>query len=81
MSGSTSTATTTRWWRARLTAPVWWFPRTAARRAIERCYGVPYLSELNRREHRGMKLLEQEGEVIQDIALTGSGIYHWHRAP
>lgn len=52
-----------------------WLQRRAARAAIERCYGVPYLAELNRREHHGMLQLEQRREVVRD---EGGLRLHWH---
>jgi hypothetical protein len=58
--------------------PIWWFPRRAAERAITRCYGVPYLDELTRREHHGMTLLERDGVVVRD---EGGLRLHWHRHP
>lgn len=53
--------------------------RGKARAAIERHYGVPYLHELSRAEHRGMLLLEDQGEVERDYGLGGDGELHWHR--
>lgn len=55
-----------------------WLQRRAARRAIYRCYGVPYLRELNRREHHGMLLLERRGEIVRDD--LGPRL-HWHLHP
>jgi hypothetical protein len=52
-----------------------WLQRRAARQAIERCWQVPYLHELNRREHHGMVLLEERGEVVRD---EGGMRLHWH---
>lgn len=53
-----------------------WLRRRAARSAIERFYGVPYLNELSRREHAGMVLLERDGEVVRDD--NGPDSLHWH---
>lgn len=50
----------------------------AARKAFIRCKGVPYLSELNRREHLGMLLMEDRGEIIRDEGVSG---LHWHVKP
>jgi len=52
-----------------------WLQRRAARAAFVRCYGVPYLKEINRREHAGMALLERRGEVVRD---DGGLDLHWH---
>lgn len=49
--------------------------RRAARKAIDRCYGIPRLKELSKREHHGMLLLEQAGIVHRDEGFSG---LHWH---
>lgn len=41
-----------------------------------RCYHVPYLRELNSREHHGIILLERDGVVERDEGLSGE--LHWH---
>lgn len=61
-----------------MSLPVWCLPRRAARQAIERCHGVPYISELSRREHHGMILLEGDGAVARDDI---GGALHWHTRP
>jgi hypothetical protein len=53
--------------------------KKAAREAIVRCYGVPYESELNEQERRGMAFLERAGEVLRDD--EGFSAVHWHRNP
>ena len=57
--------------------PVWWRPHYAARRAFGRCYGVPYLRELSRREHHGMLLLECDGMAERDDGPVGGLHWHW----
>lgn len=59
--------------------PLSWWKMRAARRAIVRCHGVPYLRELSRREHHGMLLLEGRGEVyVDDGDVHFGGGLHWH---
>lgn len=55
-----------------------WLQRRAARRAIERCWNVPYTEELSQHEIRGMRRLEARGEVERDVGWSGR--VHWHRA-
>lgn len=51
--------------------------RAAARRALDRCYGVPYDAELTDWERSGMRMLEDDGVVIHDL---GGLRPHWHRS-
>lgn len=55
-----------------------WLEKRAAWKAFDRCYGVPYLSEISSAEHHGMLLLERDGKIIRDEGFTG---LHWHRKP
>ena len=55
----------------------------AARGAFDRCYGVPYETELSALERRGMALLERAGEALRDSVADGTAFTgtHWHRDP
>lgn len=54
-----------------------WREKRAAWKAILRCHGVPYLTELSSQEHHGMLLLERSGEVHRDEGAL-PGRLHWH---